>query len=109
MKAANRMTSTINHDVKQELEKIHYDNGYLMLQRLKQVLEPERDAQFMRLTKKYYSLQADGFSNMNEFLLHVKLLKERIAATKVELIRDKRTILCMMMALPETYQHLAQM
>ena len=62
----------------------------------------------MRLTKEYYTLAASDFRSTSDMLTHIKLLEERIDATKVTLDSDKRTILCLMMCLPEHYRSLVQ-
>ena len=108
MRAADEMTPRIAWEVKQMLEEFHYDDGYLMLKKLEELLQPITDAQFMRLTKEFYSLKAADFSSMSEFLAHVKVLNGKIIATKVRLTEDKQLILGMMMALPEAYSELGQ-
>ena len=72
-----------------------------MLQHLKDILQPSGDTQFIRLTKEYYTLDFSDFKTASEFLTHVKLLEERIDATKVTLTPDKRTLLCLIMALSD--------
>ena len=106
--AADAMTPTISIDVKQKLIKEDFNDGYKMLTHLKVILQPSTDAGFMRLTKEYYTLAPSDFRSTADMLTHIKLLEERIDATKVTLDSDKRTILCLMMCLPEQYRSLMQ-
>ena len=99
------MTSTISPSIKKKLNDIHFNNSYFMLQRIKEKLQSSDDAQFMKLTQKYYSLDYDNFKNMSKFLDHVKLLEERIDATTIELTRDKRTLICLMMTLTKRIEY----
>lgn len=96
---ADYMTPTIGSKMKNKLKDEHFNNSYKMLLRIKEELEPTGDAQFMRLTKEYYSLNIKDYKDMSEFLDKVKKLEEQIDATKVNLTGDKRTIICLMMAL----------
>ncbi|KAG6989817.1 hypothetical protein G7Y79_00063g093680 [Physcia stellaris] len=96
---ADYMTPTIGTKMKNKLKDEHFNNSYKMLLRIKEELEPIGDAQFMRLTKEYYSLNIKDYKDMSEFLDKVKQLEERIDATKVNLTADKRTIICLMMGL----------
>ena len=62
----------------------------------------------MRLSKEYYSLQFKQFKSMSDYLTYIKVLEEKIDATKVTLDTDNRTILCLSMSLPQEYQYLIQ-
>ena len=88
------------------LKKFHFDNDYIMLKRLHQLLQFVENAQFMRFTKKFYSLKIIEFKNMIEFFTHVKILNEKIAITKVNFTRNKQMIICMIITLDERYQNL---
>jgi len=105
---ADVMTLTISVGVKQKLVKEDFNDDYKMLRHLEILLQPSTDAEFMRLTKKYYTLSSIDFKSTRDMLTHIKLLKECIDATKVTLDSDKRTILCLMMCLPEQYRSLVQ-
>lgn len=107
--AADFMTPTISPAVKRKLTEAEFDNGYLMISRLTSLLQPKGDAQFMRLTREYYTLSASTFKDIPEFLTHIKVLEEQIDATNVEMTGDKRTLLCLSMALPEEYRPLVQL
>ncbi len=107
--AADFMTPTISPTVKRKLTEEEFNNGYLMISRLTSLLAPKGDAQFMRLTREYYTLSANTFKDIPEFLTRIKVLEEQIDATKVEMTGDKRTLLCLSMALPEEYRPLVQL
>ncbi len=53
----------------------------------------------MRLTREYYTLKYRNYKDVSKFLDHVKSLEEQISATNVEMTPDKRTLLCLTMAL----------
>jgi len=106
--AADYITPIISPTVKRKLTESEFNDGYLMISKLTALLAPKGDAQYMRLTREYYTLQAENFKDIPEFLTHVKVLEEQIDATKVEMTGDKRTLLCLSMALPEHYRPLAQ-
>ena len=107
---ADIMTPTIGPKMKSKLKDEHFNNSYLMLLKLKEELEPTGDAQFMRLTKEYYSLNINDFKGMPELLDKVKKLEEQLAATRITLTDDKRTIICLMIALAQdsSYRSLIQ-
>lgn len=107
-KAADLMTPTISPHVKQKLTEAEFNDGYLMLSRLRVLLQPTGSSEFMRLSKEYYTLQHKSFKSMSEYLTHIKVLEEKINATKVILDADNRTILCLSMSLPQEYQYLVQ-
>lgn len=92
MSAADEMTPRMTWEVKQMFEELHYDGGHLMLKRLEELLQPIKDAQFLKLTKEFYSLKTVDFSSMSEFLTHVNVLSEKFIATKVRLTEDKQLI-----------------
>ena len=107
---ADIMTSTIDSKIKSKLKEEHFNNSYLMLQKIKEELKLTGDAQFMRLTKEYYSLNINDFKGMPELLNKIKKLEEQLNATRITLIDDKRTIVCLMMALTQNsnYRSLIQ-
>ncbi len=107
--AADAMTPTTSVGVKQKLIKEDFNNGYKMLRRLETLLQPPTDAEFMRLTQEYFTLSTADFKSTGDLLTHIKLLEERIDATKITLDDDKRMILCLMMCLPEQYRSLVQL
>ncbi len=61
-----------------------------MLRHLETLLQPSTDAEFMPLTKEYYTLLSADFKSTGDMLTHIKLLEERIDATQVTLDSDKR-------------------
>lgn len=106
--AADFMTPTISPGVKQKLTEAEFNDGYLMLTRLRTLLQPTGFSEFMRLSKEYYTLQYKAFKSVPEYLTHIKILEEKIDATKVILDTNTRTILCLSMSLPQEYQYLVQ-
>lgn len=104
--AADLMTPTISPGVQQKLTEAEFNDGYLMLTRLRILLQLTGFSEFMRLSKEYYTLQFKQFRSMSECLTHVKVLEEKIDATKITLNTDNRTILCLSMLLPQEFQYL---
>ena len=105
MEAADTMTLTITNSIKQKLKSEEFNNGYLMLQRLTALLQPTGETQFLRHTRELYTLRYSDFKDVSEFLTRVKVLEEQIAATKVEMTDDKRTLLTLTMALWDESQY----
>ena len=103
--AVDTMTPTITVTVKQILQSNAYDCGFVMMTQLAAHFAPKGDAEFMRLTKEYYSLRYDDFDFMTFYLTQIKTLEERIRETNVTLDDDKRTLLCLGMTLPESFQY----
>ncbi len=106
--AADLMTPTLSAEIKRKLAEEDFNNGYKMLTKLSRLLQPGEDAQFMRLTRKYYTLRFDDNEFLSDFLTHVKILEERIDLTNVQMNNDKRTLLCLSMSLPVRYHSLIQ-
>ncbi|KAI4164412.1 MAG: hypothetical protein LQ342_002059 [Letrouitia transgressa] len=115
MEAADYLTPLISTSIKQRLREEHFDDGYALLTRVKELLLPLGETQFMRLTRELYTLKYDDFvkEGAKEYrtasvnlITHIKLLEERIDSTKVELTNDKRSLLALTMALwGETRYH----
>ena len=63
----------------------------------------------MCLTKKLYSLHFnnktsnDAFLSMSDYITCIKILKKQIDATKIEIIKNKCTLLVLMMRLSAYY------
>ena len=106
--AADIMTPTVSSGVKQGLTEAEFNDGHLMLSRLRELMQPTGSSEFMRLSKEYYTLRFKSFKTVAEYLTHIKVLEERIDATKVVLDKDNRTVLCLSMSLPQEYQYLVQ-
>jgi len=83
------MTSTLFAEIKRKLTKKNFNNRYKMLTKLSHLLQPNEDAQFMRLTCKYYTLQFDDNEFLSDFLTHVKILEECIDSINVQMNDDK--------------------
>ncbi len=97
--AANLMTPTITAPIQAKLTEDEFNDGYKMYKRLKELLQLSGETQFMRLTREYYTLNYRNYKDVSEFLDHVKFLEEQNDATDVEMTPDKRTLLCLTMAL----------
>lgn len=104
--AADFMTPTISRRVQLVLTEAEFNDGFLMLSRLQAKLQPSGLSEFMRLSKQYYTLQFKAFQTVPEYLTQIKVLEEKIDATKVTLDTNNRTILCLSMSLSQEYQYL---
>ena len=104
--AADLMTPTISSGVKQRLTEAEFNDGFLMLRHLRELLQPTGSSEFMRLSKEYYTLRFKSFKSVTEYLTQIKVLEEKIDATQVVLNNDNRTVLCLSMSLPQEYQYL---
>lgn len=76
-----------------------------MYKRLKELLQPLAKTQFMCLTWECYTLNYRNDKNVSWFLDYPKALEEHIDATNNGMISDKRTLLCLMMALWNESHH----
>ncbi|KAL8648476.1 MAG: hypothetical protein Q9226_005976 [Calogaya cf. arnoldii] len=110
MEAADTLVPTISTSVKQRLSESHFNNGYSLLLRLRELLQPVGDIQFMHLTRELYSLELAPEETPSELLTRLKILEEQIDATKMELTYDKWTLLALTMALAtdDRYRSLVQ-
>lgn len=97
------MTPIISPRIQQKLTEFEFNNEYLMLTRLQALLQPTGSSKFMRLSKEYYTLQFRSFKSVPEYLTYIKILEEKIDATKVILDVNNRTILYLSMSLPQEY------
>ena len=102
------MTPTISSGVKQRLTEAEFNDGFLMLKHLRELLQSTRSSKFMRLSKEYYTLRFKLFKSVTEYLTQIKVLEEKIDATQVILNNDNRTVLCLSMSLSQEYQYLVQ-
>lgn len=103
--AVDEMTLTISDIVKAKLQADAYDNGFLMMTQLANLYASKGDAEFMRLTREYYSLRFEDFDSMTSYLTQIKTLEERIRNTQMTLDDDKQTLLCLGMTLSEHLQY----
>lgn len=99
IEAANLMTPTITAPIQAKLTKDEFNDRYKMYKCLKELLQPSSKTQFMCLTREYYTLNYRNYKDVFEFLDHIKTLEEQIDVTDVEMTPDKRTLLCLTMAL----------
>jgi len=107
-KAANLMTSTLSAEIKRKLTEKDFNNRYKMLTKLSHLLQPDENAQFMRLICEYYTLWFDDNEFFSDFLTHVKILEERIDSINVQMNNNKQTLLCLSMSLSVRYHFLIQ-
>lgn len=99
IEAADLITATVTAPIQVKLTEDEFNDRYKMYKRLKELLQPSGEIQFMRLTREYYTLNYRSNKDTYEFLDHVKSLEEQIYATNVEMAPDNRTLLCLTMAL----------
>lgn len=99
IEAADLMTPTITGPIQVKLTEDEFNDGYKMYKRLKELLQPSGEIQFMRLSREYFTLNYRSHKDIHDFLDHVKSLEGQIDATNVEMTPDKRTLLCLTMAL----------
>jgi hypothetical protein len=107
--AADAIVLTISSSIMQKLTESELNNGYLLLQRIKTILQPTGEAQFMRLSKELYTLQFKDFKTVDAYLTRIKILEEQIDATEIKLEGDKRTLLVLSITLPAQYRSLVQL
>jgi hypothetical protein len=105
--AADLMTPTLSTGIKQKLTEPEFNCGHTMLARLRTLLQPSGNIEFMRLSKEYFTLRYHDFKTMSDYLTRIKVLEEKIDSTKVD-FNTNRTILCLSMSLPPEYQSLVQ-
>lgn len=96
--AANFITLYLHDSVKQQLFTNDFDNGYNMLNKLKTLFQSLGETQFYSLYKELFSLCFEG-KNPNDFITRIKTLNEQIETTQIEIIANKRALLCLSMAI----------
>ena len=94
------MIPTISPGVQLKLTEVEFNDGFLMLTKLRIELQPLGSSEFIRLSKEYYTLQFKAFKLISEYLTRIKVLEEKIDATKMVLDTNNRTILCLSTSLP---------
>jgi len=106
--AADLLTPRISSIVKQKLIPADFDDVHLMIKHIKELYAPATDYTFMRASQELFTLRPNG--DLDEFLTKIKVLSEKIDATNIELTKDKRTLLVLMMGLSydEDYKSLVQ-
>ena len=85
--------------MKNKFKNEHFNNSYLMLLKFKKKLKFIDDTQFMKFTKKYYSLNINNFKKMFELLNKIKKFEKQLIVTKIIFIDDMRTIICFIITL----------
>jgi len=102
LKAADEIILTLLKSIKQKFIKAEFNNGYLILLRLRFLLYPLNNIEFIRLLKKYFTLLYNTFLNINTYFTYIKVLKEKIDVTKVD-FEGNRTIFYLIIFLPPEY------
>ena len=69
---------------------------------------PKGEAEFMRLTREYYTLRYEDYDSITAYLTQIKTLEERIQNINIILDDDKQTLLYLDMTLPKRYQYLTK-
>ncbi len=99
IEAADLMTLTITVLIQIILKKAKFHDGCKIYRCLKKLFQPTVETQVMPLTWEPYTLTYKDFANITEFLDYIKLLEKQIDVTKITITEDKRTLLCLTMAL----------
>ena len=99
------MIFIINELVKQKFNKIEFNCDFVMFIKIIFLLQSIGDVEFMKFTKKYYTLKYEFFDSMFDYFIYIKLLKKRMRITKIKLNDDKQTLLCLTMFLLENFQY----
>ena len=66
---------------------------------------PQREIEFIKLIKKYYSLRYKDFDFMIFYFTQIKIFEKRIRDINVILDDDKQTLLCLNITLSESLQY----
>ena len=98
--AADLITPTISPGIQLKLTEAEFNNGYLILIKLRIELQPGGDSEFIRLSKEYYTLQFKLFKLVPEYLTRIKVLEVKINSTKITLDSNNRTVLYLSISLP---------
>lgn len=78
MEAADFMTPTVSDSIKQKVQTNALNNGFLMMNQLTDICAAKGEAEFMRLTREYYSLNFDEYDSITAYLTKIETLEERI-------------------------------
>lgn len=96
---ADLMTPMITALIQAKLTKEEFNNGYKIYKRLKELLQPLGETQFICLTQEYYILNYHNFKDVSKFLDHVKSLEKQIDTTNVKMTPNKQILLYLTMVL----------
>jgi hypothetical protein len=66
--AADYITPTLSPSGKAKLTDTEFNNAYLLMQKIQEANWSTSEAEFMRLSREYYTLTYNGTSNMSDFL-----------------------------------------
>lgn len=106
--AADQITHHITEGAKAKLERAVFDDGYLMLNAIKRIITLATEQTFFASSQELFSLRYDNAGTLDSFLIRIKILNERIESTKIEFTADKRTLLVLMLSLPDKYKPLVR-
>ena len=62
------MTPTISGPVKKKLQANAFNDGFEMMTQLATHFAPKGEAEFIRLTRKYYTLRYEDYDSMTAYL-----------------------------------------
>ena len=99
------MTFTISDLVKAKFQINAFNNDFLMMIQLINLYVSKGEIEFMRLTRKYYSLRYDDFDFITSYFIQIKIFKERIRNINMIFDNDKQILLCLGIILFEFYQY----
>jgi hypothetical protein len=107
---ADMITHHISGGVKAKLPATVFDDGYLMLTEIKNIIVPATEQTFFASAQELFSLRLgyDNAENLDAFLTRIKILNEKIESTKIEFTPDKRTLLVLMLGLTDQYESLVR-
>jgi len=108
--SADMITHHISGGVKAKLAASVFDDGYLMLSAISGLIIPATEQTFYAASQELFSLRLgyDNAENLDSFLTRIKILNEKIEATKIEFTADKRTLLVLMLGLSDPYESLVR-
>jgi hypothetical protein len=108
--STDMITYHISGGVKAKLAASVFDDGYLMLSTISGLIIPATKQTFYAASQELFSLRLgyDNTKNLDSFLTRIKILNEKIEATKIEFTADKRTLLVLMLGLLDPYESLVR-
>ena len=99
------MTLIINNPVKQKLQTNVYDCDFIMITQLTALFAPKKEAEFIKLIKKYYSLRYENFDFITIYFIQIKIFEKRIRGINVIFDDNKQIFLCLSITLPKHFQY----
>ena len=89
MNAVDVITPTISIHVKSRLDTKDFNCEFKIITHVTKLYRPQKDGEFIRLIKEYYTLEYVSFELIIAYLTHIKSLKERILIINVVLTFNK--------------------